>query len=125
QIRNDKRSRDYGRTPAKQAMEKMNADQVDSAQWKGAAAYEDFRELLARDDIDAVMIATPDHWHGVICMEALRSGKDVYCEKPVTHKYAEGHAIHREVAKRKAVFQVGSQQRSEKLFQQAVEIVRN
>ena len=71
------------------------------------------------------MIATPDHWHGIITMTALQSGKDVYCEKPMTHKYAEGHAIHGEVASRKAVFQVGSQQRSDALFQQAVEIVRN
>lgn len=121
----DKRSRDYGRTPGKAAMEAAHAKRSDAASWKGATAYEDFRELLARDDIDAVMVATPDHWHGIITMAALQSGKDVYCEKPVTHKYAEGHAIHREVAKRKAVFQVGSQQRSEAVFQQAVEIVRN
>ncbi|HRQ88780.1 MAG TPA: Gfo/Idh/MocA family oxidoreductase [Bacteroidia bacterium] len=125
QIRGDKRSRDYGRTPGKAAMEAAHAKRSDAASWKGATAYEDFRELLARDDIDAVMVATPDHWHGLITMAALQSGKDVYCEKPVTHKYAEGHAIHREVAKRKAVFQVGSQQRSEAVFQQAVEIVRN
>ena len=121
----EKKSRDYGRTPGKAAMEAAHAKRADSGSWKGCTAYEDFRELIARDDIDAVMIATPDHWHGVICMEALRAGKDVYCEKPVTHKYPEGHAIHREVAKQKAVFQVGSQQRSEALFQQAVEIVRN
>jgi predicted dehydrogenase len=121
----DKKSRDYGRTPGKQAVEKIYAKRAESGSWKGCEAYVDFRELIARDDIDAVMIATPDHWHGVICMAALQSGKDVYCEKPVTHKYAEGHAIHREVAKRKAVFQVGSQQRSDALFQQAVEIVRN
>jgi predicted dehydrogenase len=121
----DKRSRDYGRSPGKAAVENAYAKRADSGSWKGCTAYEDFRELIARDDIDAVMVATPDHWHGIICMEALRAGKDVYCEKPVTHKYAEGHAIHREVAKQKAVFQVGSQQRSEKNFQQAVELVRN
>jgi len=124
-VQGEKRSRDYGRTPGKQAVEKVYSKRAESGSWKGCQAYEDFRELLARDDIDAVMIATPDHWHGIITMEALRSGKDVYCEKPVTHKYAEGHAIHREVAKRQAIFQVGSQQRSDALFQQAVEIVRN
>ncbi len=121
----EKRTRDYGRTPGKAALEKAHAKRTDSGSWKGGDAYEDFRELLARDDIDAVMVATPDHWHGVITMAALRAGKDVYCEKPVTHKYAEGHAIHREVAKRKAVFQVGSQQRSDPNFQKAVELVRN
>lgn len=121
----EKRTRDYGRTPGKAAMEKAHAKRTDTGSWKGGDTYEDFRELIARNDIDAVLVATPDHWHGVITMAALEAGKDVYCEKPVTHKYAEGHAIHREVAKRKAVFQVGSQQRSEKFFQQAVELVRN
>lgn len=125
QLRGDKRSRDYGRSPGKAAVEKVYSKRSESGAWKGCEAYEDFRELLARDDIDAVMVATPDHWHGIITMAALQSGKDVYCEKPMTHKYAEGHAIHREVAARKAVFQVGSQQRSDKPFQQAVEIVRN
>ncbi len=123
--RGGKRSRDYGRAPGKAAVEKIYSNRTDSGAWKGCTAYEDFREVLARDDIDAVMIATPDHWHGIITMAALQSGKDVYCEKPMTHKYAEGHAIHREVASRKAVFQVGSQQRSDTLFQQAVEIARN
>ena len=125
QVRNDKRSRDYGRVPGKAAVENVYSGRTDSGDWKGVKAYEDFRELIARDDIDAVMVATPDHWHGIITMDALNAGKDVYCEKPVTHLYAEGHAIHREVAKQNAIFQVGSQQRSDKKFQQAVEIVRN
>ncbi len=124
-VRDEKRSRDYGRTPGKAAIEKAYADKKDSGDWKGVDAYEDFREITQRDDIDAVLIATPDHWHGIITMDALLNGKDVYCEKPVTHLYAEGHAIHREVAKQNAIFQVGSQQRSDKKFQQAVEIVRN
>ena len=120
-----KPSRAYGRTPGKEAMEKIYSANSPAASWKGCKAYEDFREITRREDIDCVMVATPDHWHGIITMDALQNGQDVYCEKPVTHKYAEGHAIHREVAKRKAVFQVGSQQRSDKKFQQAVEIVRN
>ncbi len=123
--KNNKRTRDYGRTPGKQAMENAYAKKKDSGNFKGCHAYEDFRELIARDDIDAVQVATPDHWHGIITMQALKAGKDIYCEKPITQKYAEGHAIHREVAKQKAIFQVGSQQRSDKKFQQAVEIVRN
>ncbi|MEX2577943.1 MAG: Gfo/Idh/MocA family oxidoreductase [Verrucomicrobiales bacterium] len=124
-VRDGKRSRAYGRTPGKAALEKAYAKRSVSGDWKGCDAYEDFREITDRDDIDAVMVATPDHWHGIITMAALQNGKDVYCEKPVTHKYAEGHAIHREVAKQSAVFQVGSQQRSDKPFRQAVEIVRN
>lgn len=123
--RNGKTSRAYGRGPGKAAVEKHYSKASESGNWSGCKAYEDFREITRRDDIDCVMVATPDHWHGLITMDAIQNGKDVYCEKPVTHLYAEGHAIHREVAARKAVFQVGSQQRSDKLFQQAVEIVRN
>jgi len=122
--RNGNSSRAYGRTPGKEAMENHYTKTLGKP-WAGCDAYEDFREITQRDDIDCVMVATPDHWHGIITMDALRNGKDVYCEKPVAHKYAEGHAIHREVAARNAVFQVGSQQRSSKEFQQAVELVRN
>ena len=85
----------------------------------------DFRELCARADVDAVVIATPDHWHARITIEALRAGKDVYCEKPVTHLFPEGQVVYREVAQRKAVFQAGSQQRSDARFRHAVEMVRN
>lgn len=89
------------------------------------ATYHDYRELFARGDLDAVMVATPDHWHYHITMAALEAGIDVYCEKPVTHLFGEGQNVYREVAKRNAVFSVGSQQRSEPVFRQAVEIVRN
>lgn len=123
-VRNEKTSRPYGRTPGKEAMEK-HYTKATGKPWKGCDAYEDFREITQREDIDCVMVATPDHWHGIITMDAVQHGKDVYCEKPVTHKFAEGQAIYQEVAKRNGVFQVGSQQRSTKEFQQAVEIVRN
>lgn len=89
------------------------------------AAYSDFRELIARSDIDAVQVATPDHWHALITLAALRSGKDVYCEKPVTHVFAEGRAVVEAVAKHQSIFQVGSQQRSDPKFRRAVEVVRN
>ncbi|MCB1093721.1 MAG: Gfo/Idh/MocA family oxidoreductase, partial [Verrucomicrobiae bacterium] len=88
-------------------------------------AVKDFRELCVRDDLDAILVATPDHWHALITLEALRSGKDVYCEKPVTHRFAEGQMVYREVAARKAIFQTGSQQRSDKEFHQAVELIQN
>ena len=89
------------------------------------AAYTDYRELCARKDIDTIIVGTPDHWHGLATMEALRNGKDVYCEKPITHLFAEGQAVYKEAAKRKAIFQVGSQQRSDTRFRVAAEAVMN
>ncbi|MHC4533738.1 MAG: Gfo/Idh/MocA family protein [Planctomycetota bacterium] len=92
---------------------------------KDCAGYGDFRELLVRDDIDAVMVACPDHWHGLISVAAVRAGKDVYCEKPLAYSIAEGRAVVDAVRRYKAVFQVGSQQRSWQHFRFACELVRN
>ncbi len=72
-----------------------------------------------------MVVATPDHWHALATLEALCNGKDVYCEKPVTHLFAEGQAVYKEVAKRKAIFQTGSKQRSDIRFRIAVEAVMN
>ncbi len=88
-------------------------------------AYHDYRDLCDRTDLDAVLVATPDHWHALVCQRALRAGLDVYCEKPVTHTFLEGQQLYREVAVRKRIFQTGSQQRSDWRFRQAVELVRN
>ncbi len=88
-------------------------------------AYNDFRELLARKDIDAVCIATPDHWHAIITLEALKSGKDVYCEKPLTHNIHEAIEVMKAVPKYGRVLQTGSMQRSMKEFRIACELVRN
>ena len=92
---------------------------------KGCTAYEDFREVLARKDIDAVFIATPDHWHAYVAIAAVKAGKDVYCEKPLTHNVHEAVELVKAVRKSKRVFQVGSQQRSSKEFRVAAELVRN
>lgn len=89
------------------------------------AMYSDFRELLERKDIDAVVIGTPDHWHAVICAAAMRAGKDVYCEKPLTLTIDEGKRITRIWKQTGAVFQTGSQQRSDGQFRLACELVRN
>ncbi len=87
--------------------------------------YKDFRELLARRDIDAVVIGTPDHWHTYICIAAMKSGKDVYCEKPLTLTIGEGKKLVQVWRETKRVFQTGSQQRSDGRFRLACELVRN
>ena len=94
--------------------------------YKGCAAYNDFREVLARKDIDAVVIATPDHWHAYIAIAAVKAGKDVYCEKPLTHNVHEAVELDQSRARQSnRVFQTGSQQRSSKEFRIAAELVRN
>lgn len=110
----------YGRVPAKRRIDKHY-----NSTSGGVSITDDFREICQRDDIDAVVVATPDHWHALCTLEALRNGKDVYCEKPVTHTFHEGQLVYREVARQKAVFQVGSQQRSSEEFRRAVQLVRS
>lgn len=112
---------------AKEQVEKKYAEAQKSGEYKGCQGYGDFRELLARTDIDAVLIATPDHWHALGCVLAAQAGKDIYCEKPLTHSVAQGRKIAEAVRDKKVVFQTGSQQRSEfgGKFRQAVEYVRN
>ncbi|NOX54256.1 MAG: Gfo/Idh/MocA family oxidoreductase [Planctomycetes bacterium] len=87
--------------------------------------YQDYRELLQRDDIDVIVNATPDHWHTLINIAALKAGKDVYTEKPLTLTIDEGKLLRRLVEETGRVVQVGTQQRSARQFQTAVELVRN
>lgn len=93
--------------------------------YKGCDAYNDFREVIARKDIDAVLIGTPDHWHVIPAVAAMQAGKDVYCEKPLTLTIAEAKVMIDVARKHKTVFQTGSQQRSSKEFRIACEAVRN
>jgi len=88
-------------------------------------AYKDFRELLDRKDIDAVVIGTPDHWHAAIAIEAAKAGKDIYCEKPLTLTIHEAKTLVDVIRKHHRVFQTGSQQRSEGPFREACEYIRN
>ncbi|MEP7110395.1 MAG: Gfo/Idh/MocA family oxidoreductase [Ferruginibacter sp.] len=98
---------------------------ADKQKYKSCDGYKDFRELLDRKDIDAVVIATPDHWHSVIAVKACEAGKDVYCEKPLALTVGEGRAMVTAARKHNRMFQTGSMQRSWKEFRQAVELVRN
>ena len=88
-------------------------------------AYHDYRELMARKDIDAVMLAVPDNWHALVAIEALKNGKDIYGEKPLARTIAEQQAIVKAVQKNKRIWQTGSWQRSQDRFRIAAEIVRN
>jgi predicted dehydrogenase len=87
--------------------------------------YKYYRELLERKDIDAVVVATPDHWHAQIVVDAAKAGKDIYCEKPLALTVAEGRAMVNATRKYDRVFQTGNMQRSWRDFRHAVELVRN
>jgi predicted dehydrogenase len=89
------------------------------------AAYHDYREMMARPDLDAVMLAVPDHWHAIVATTAAKHGLDVYGEKPLAKTVAEQQAIVHAVEKHKIIWQTGSWQRSEHPFHKAAEIVRN
>jgi predicted dehydrogenase len=112
------------RDDAKKRVEDHYAKQNDTA-YKGCNTCKDFRELLDRKDIDAVVIATPDHWHAFIAIAAAKAGKDIYCEKPLCQSLHEARAMVNAVRRNKRVFQTGSMQRSSKEFRVACELVRN
>ena len=113
------------RDAAQKKVETEYSQAVKGGAYRGCTAYADFRDLLARKDIDAVVIATPDHWHALIAIAAANAGKDIYCEKPLTHTVREGRALVKAVRKHKRILQVGSMQRSMAEFRAACELVRN
>lgn len=117
--------KDRREAAAKRVEQRYAADR-DRSGYKGCRAYNDFRELLVRDDIDAVVVATPDHWHVPAAIAAVRAGKDVYVEKPLGISMEHNKAMRETVHLHGAVFQYGTQQRS---FSQhcgfACELVRN
>jgi predicted dehydrogenase len=105
--------------------EKIYAAELGKANYKGIDTYRDFRELLARPEIDGVLIVSPDFWHALHGIAAAKAGKDIYLEKPLTYSIAEGRKLVEAVRQSSRVLQVGSQQRSAVYFRMACELTRN
>jgi len=113
------------RERAKEQVEKAYGAKQASGTYKGCDAYNEYEGIIERRDIDAVVVATPDHWHAMISLAAMKSGKDVYVQKPMTLTVREGRLMSDVAKQYGAILQVGSQQRSERAFRKACEIVRN
>ena len=114
-----------GLGPAKAMVEQHYVAEKASGSYGGVIGYRDFRELLARGDVDAVCISTPDHWHAPIAVAAAEAGKDVYCEKPLSLTIRDGRAMADAIARYGRVFQCGSQRRSDAGCRRTCELVRN
>ncbi len=114
-----------GRETARHWVDEHYAQRAGVGQYKGCEAYHDFREIVGRADIDAVVIVVPDHWHALIAVAALRAGKDVYCEKPLALTISEGQEMVKAVRQHGRVFQTGAQFRSSPNVRRACELVRN
>ncbi|MGB5820315.1 MAG: Gfo/Idh/MocA family oxidoreductase [Saonia sp.] len=109
----------------KNHVENSYAEKRNIRNYQGIDVYDDYTELLDRKDVDAVVIATPDHWHALQAIDAMKSGKDVYCEKPLSLTIKEGMAMVKTAAKTEKIVQTGSMQRSWENFRKACELVRN
>jgi len=115
--------RPCGREPARRAVEAGYAAQRGSGQYRGCAAYVDYRELLEKEDVDAVMIATPDHTHAVITMAALKRRKHVYCEKPLTYSVHEARQVAEAARQAGVVTQMGNHGQAEEGARVVQEII--
>ncbi|MCP4708267.1 MAG: Gfo/Idh/MocA family oxidoreductase, partial [Planctomycetes bacterium] len=109
----------------KKLVEDNYAKLKDMESYRGCSTYGDYRELIDRDDIDAVMICTPDHWHILAALEAAKAGKDIFVQKPLSLTIEEGRVLSDTVRRYGNIFQLGSQQRSDQKFRFACELVRN
>jgi predicted dehydrogenase len=114
-----------GRKPAQEKVDAYYAAKKASGRYKGCDAYNDFREVLGRRDIDVVTVVVPDHWHALITVLAARAGKDIYCEKPLSLCIRHGRAMVEAVRQHKRVLQTGSHYRSSPAARLACELVRN
>lgn len=112
------------RINAQQTVDKFYTENPDQGA-AGCKAYNDYQELIGRKDLDTICIATPDHWHAALMLLALQTGKDVFCEKPLTHNIQEAIDVIKSVDQHKRVLQTGSMQRSSNEFRVACELVRN
>ncbi|WP_149303294.1 Gfo/Idh/MocA family protein [Pareuzebyella sediminis] len=108
----------------KSHVSRLYAEKCNLSAYKGITTTGNYTEILERGDVDAVIIATPDHWHAIQAIEALKAGKDIYCEKPLTHKIREGIDLVKTVKKTGKILQTGSMQRSWETFQKATQLVR-
>ncbi|MCM5661662.1 Gfo/Idh/MocA family protein [Galbibacter mesophilus] len=107
----------------KMHVKKLYAEKKNLPSYNGIETYLDYQEMLQRKDIDGVIVSTPDHWHKIQSIDAMKAGKDVYCEKPLTNTIDDGIQMTKAVAKYNTVFQTGSMQRSWEIFRKAKEIV--
>ena len=114
-----------GRKPGQDAVNAYYAKKTNAGRYKGCDAYNDFREVLGRADVDAVAIIVPDHWHGMMTVMAAAAGKDIYCEKPLSLTIRQGQAMVKAVRQHKRILQTGSQWRSNDTARKACELVRN
>jgi predicted dehydrogenase len=114
-----------GRAPGRKIVEEHYARRDGKASYKGCDAYIDFREVIERDDIDAVTVVTPDHWHGIMTIAAANAKKHIYCEKPLGLTIGEQRAMIEAVRENGVVLQTGSHERSNPIVRQACELVRN
>ena len=105
--------------------EDFYAEKLGKSSYQGCAVHEDYGDILSKTDLDAVVIATPDHWHAKPVIEAAKAGKDIFCEKPLSHTIKEGRAMVKAVRKYDRILQTGSMQRSRENFRKACELVRN
>ena len=110
---------------AQKTVNGMYASRIEAGEYKGCDIYADFRDVLARDDIDVLWGTVPDHWHGPIYSRMIQSGKDIYGEKPLTRYIRQGVKVCKMVRQYGTVFQVGTQQRSSPHFRLACELARN
>lgn len=113
------------REGARNLVEKHYAEAKSKGTYKGCASHADFREIIAREDIDAVMNSTPDHWHVIPAIMAAKAGKDVMCEKPLTLTIHEGRVLSDTIKKHDRIFQTASENRSYENYYRMVELVRN
>ena len=114
-----------GRKPGQDAVNAFYARKTAAGSYRGCDAYNDFRDVLRRDDIDAVAIVVPDHWHAIMTIAAAAAGKDIYCEKPLSLTVRQGQKMVEAVRRHKRVLQTGEMWRSDPHGRLACELVRN